>query len=115
MNAAGIPQVSAAATKPAPPATSRWIVLVAISVAMFGNYYVYDSIGPLADNLQRLLGFTDTQIGTLNAIYSFPNIVMVLDRRHHRRSHRHAAGDALVLGHLPARRDPHRRLRRRST
>jgi len=53
-------------------------VLVAISVAMFGNYYVYDSVGPLADNLQRLLGFTDTQLGTLNAIYSFPNIVMVL-------------------------------------
>ena len=25
-----------------------------------------------------MLGFTDTQIGTLNAIYSFPNIVMVL-------------------------------------
>ena len=32
----------------------------------------------VADSLQRLLGFTDTQIGTLNAIYSFPNIVMVL-------------------------------------
>ncbi len=53
-------------------------MLLAISVAMFGNYYAYDSIGPLADQLQRLLGFSDTQIGTLNAIYSFPNIVMVL-------------------------------------
>ncbi|MCB1056115.1 MAG: MFS transporter [Acidobacteria bacterium] len=45
---------------------------------MFGNYYAYDSIGPLADHLQRLLGFTDTQIGLLNAIYSLPNIFMVL-------------------------------------
>jgi MFS family permease len=73
--------VAVAATtsgRPSPPATTRWVVLVAISLAMFGNYYVYDSIGPLADNLQRLLGFTDLQIGTLNAIYSFPNIVMVL-------------------------------------
>jgi MFS family permease len=61
-----------------PPASSRWTVLILVSVAMFGNYYVYDSIGPLADHLQRLLGFTDTQIGTLNAIYSFPNIIMVL-------------------------------------
>ncbi|MDH3523263.1 MAG: MFS transporter [Acidobacteriota bacterium] len=61
-----------------PPASARWTVLVLVSVAMFGNYYVYDSIGPLADHLQRLLGFTDTQIGTLNAIYSFPNILMVL-------------------------------------
>ena len=45
---------------------------------MFGNYYAYDSIGPVADSLQRILHFTDTQIGTLNAIYSFPNILMVL-------------------------------------
>jgi MFS family permease len=45
---------------------------------MFGNYYAYDSIGPVADSLQRLLGYSDTQIGTLNAIYSFPNIIMVL-------------------------------------
>src|SRR4051794_15492775 len=66
------------AVKPAPPALWRWTVLVAISVAMFGNYYAYDSVGPVADALQRILGYTDTQIGTLNAIYSFPNIVMVL-------------------------------------
>jgi MFS family permease len=61
-----------------PPAAWRWAVLIAISVAMYGNYYAYDSIGPVADALQRDLGFSDTQIGTLNAIYSFPNIVMVL-------------------------------------
>jgi MFS family permease len=61
-----------------PPAVWRWSVLVAISVAMFGNYYVYDSIAPVADSLQKLLGYTDTQIGTLNAIYSLPNIIVVL-------------------------------------
>jgi len=66
------------AAKNPTPARWRWAVLVAISVAMFGNYYAYDSIGPVADSLQRLLGFSDTQIGTLNAIYSFPNIIMVL-------------------------------------
>jgi MFS family permease len=60
------------------PPTRRWLVLFLLSVAMFGNYYAYDCIGPLADQLQRLLGYTDTQIGTLNAIYSLPNIVMVL-------------------------------------
>ena len=64
--------------KPAPPAAIRWSVLLLVSVAMFGNYYVYDSIAPLADILKNQLGFTSTQIGTLNAIYSFPNIVMVL-------------------------------------
>ncbi len=61
-----------------PPWPVRWGVLALVSLAMFGNYYAYDAIGPLADLLQRLLGFTDTQIGTLNAIYSFPNIIMVL-------------------------------------
>jgi MFS family permease len=66
------------AHKSPPPAIWRWAVLIAISLAMFGNYYAYDAIGPVADALQRLLGFTDTQIGTLNAIYSFPNIIMVL-------------------------------------
>lgn len=64
--------------KPRPPAAWRWAVLIAVSVAMFGNYYAYDSIGPVADSLQRILHYTDTQIGTLNAIYSFPNIIMVL-------------------------------------
>ena len=53
-------------------------MLIVVSAAMFGNYYAYDSIGPVADALQRTLGFSDTQIGTLNAIYSLPNIVMVL-------------------------------------
>ncbi len=45
---------------------------------MFGNYYVYDSIGPVADLLQRQRGFSDTQIGLLNAIYSLPNVVLIL-------------------------------------
>ena len=67
-----------ATPKNPPPGLWRWTVLILISLAMFGNYYVYDAIAPLADHLQRLLGFSDTQIGTLNAIYSFPNIVMVL-------------------------------------
>lgn len=57
---------------------TRWWILVFTSVVLFGNYYVYDSIAPVADLLQRQLGFSATQIGTLNAIYSAPNIIMVL-------------------------------------
>ncbi len=56
----------------------RWSVLVFVSLAMFGNYYVYDSISPMADLLARQLRFSDADIGTLNAIYSVPNIFMVL-------------------------------------
>lgn len=65
-------------TRPAPPKAFRWAVLVLISLAMFGNYYVYDSISPLADVLKAQLGFTDANIGLLNAIYSIPNVFMVL-------------------------------------
>jgi len=64
--------------RPAPPTSLRWIVLVVISLAMFGNYYAYDAISPVADLLRDQLSFSDRQIGLLNAIYSFPNILMVL-------------------------------------
>lgn len=61
-----------------PPTFIRWSVWVFISLAMFGNYYIYDSISPLADLLKTQLNFSDANIGLLNAIYSFPNIIMVL-------------------------------------
>jgi MFS family permease len=64
--------------KPQPSALLRWIILLLISLAMFGNYYIYDSVSPLADVLKNQLGFSDSNIGLLNAIYSFPNIIMVL-------------------------------------
>jgi MFS family permease len=56
----------------------RWAMLVLVSLAMFGNYYVYDCIAPIADLLTKQLGFSDSNIGLLQAIYSFPNLIMVL-------------------------------------
>ncbi|MBA4311531.1 MAG: MFS transporter [Chlorobiaceae bacterium] len=64
--------------RPLPSALYRWMVLLFISLAMFGNYYIYDSISPLADLLKSQLCFTDSEIGLLNGIYSLPNIIMVL-------------------------------------
>src|SRR5574338_19305 len=64
--------------KPQPSTLLRWTALLLISLAMMGNYYIYDSISPLADLLKTQLGFSDSNIGLLNAIYSFPNIIMVL-------------------------------------
>jgi len=55
-----------------------WWILALTSLLMFGNYYVYDSIGPVAAQLESELGFSDSQIGSLNAIYSLPNIFLVL-------------------------------------
>ena len=65
-------------SKPQPSTLLRWTALLLVSLGMFGNYYIYDSISPLADLLKTQLGFSDSNIGLLNAIYSFPNIIMVL-------------------------------------
>jgi len=65
-------------TLPPPSPRYRWAVLIFVSLAMFGNYYVYDCIEPIADLLSKQLQFSDSNIGLLQAIYSFPNIFMVL-------------------------------------
>lgn len=70
--------IATPSAKALPPTWLRWLVLVLISFAMFGNYYVYDAVSPLADVLVKQLGFTDANIGLLQAIYSTPNIFMVL-------------------------------------
>ena len=51
---------------------------VGMAFVMLGNYYGYDSVAPVAEQLSRELHFSDTQIGTLNAIYSLPNIFLVV-------------------------------------
>lgn len=66
------------ATRPEPTRLYRWLVLIFVSLTMLGNYYVYDCIAPLADVLAKQLGFSDSNIGLLQAIYSIPNVVMVL-------------------------------------
>lgn len=67
-----------APTRPEPGKPFRWLVLLFASLTMFGNYYVYDCIAPIADLLTRQLGFSDSNIGLLQAIYSMPNVIMVL-------------------------------------
>ncbi|HSR54263.1 MAG TPA: MFS transporter [Acidobacteriota bacterium] len=61
-----------------PPFLLRWAVLLAISIAMFGNYYIYDSIAPVAPLLTEQLGFSNQMIGSLNAIYSLSSILLLL-------------------------------------
>jgi MFS family permease len=64
--------------RPEPSRFYRWLVLIFVSLAMFGSYYAYDALSPLADVLKQQLHFTDLDIGFLQAIYSFPNIFTVL-------------------------------------
>jgi MFS family permease len=56
----------------------RWWVLALISVVIAGNYYAFDSIAPVADLLRTQRGFSQSQIGMLNAIYALPNIPLSL-------------------------------------
>jgi MFS family permease len=70
--------LSAASRLPEPPAAYRWTVLLFLSLAMAGNYYIYDSIAPVADLLTSQLGYTDTQIGWLYSIYSVSAITTLL-------------------------------------
>src|SRR5258707_12031500 len=65
-------------TRPEPSRLYRWMVLIVVALAMFGNYYVYDCIAPIADLLAKQLGYSDSNIGLLQAIYSIPNVFMVL-------------------------------------
>ena len=63
---------------PRPSRLYRWTVLVFISLAMFGNYYVYDSIGPVIDLLREQLDFTYRQIGFMSTAYNVAAIVVLL-------------------------------------
>src|SRR5690242_6373715 len=62
---------AAIATRPEPSRLYRWIVLFFISLTMFGNYYLYDSIAPVADLLKSQRGFTDQMIGRTYSMYSY--------------------------------------------
>jgi len=70
--------MSGAVSKPKPSVFYRWMVLIFISLAMFGNYYIYDSIAPIADMLKSELGFSDMNIGSLNSIYSFAAVFILI-------------------------------------
>ena len=67
-----------AETRPEPTKFYRWLVLIFLSLAMFGNYYFYDALEPLAKLLQDQLHFSAQNIGLLQAAYSFPNIFTVV-------------------------------------
>ncbi|MDR3764585.1 MAG: MFS transporter [Acidobacteriota bacterium] len=60
-----------------PSKSYRWLVLFWLSLTMFGNYYFYDALEPLADLLQKQLHYTDQNIGLLNSFYSIAPIMTV--------------------------------------
>lgn len=65
-------------TRPQPPVSYRWAVLIIVSIAMGGNYYIYDSINALERIFIDRLGFSATQFGWLNASYSVAAVLTLL-------------------------------------
>ncbi len=65
-------------SKSSPPGIFRWAILIFVSIAMFGNYYVYDSVAPIFDLLSSQLNYTDQQLGLLYSIYSIAAIIVLL-------------------------------------
>src|ERR1700704_7174754 len=64
--------------RPEPSRLYRWAVLLFVSLAMGGNYYIYDSINPLERIFIDKLGFSATAFGWLNASYSLAAVLTLL-------------------------------------
>src|SRR6516164_8991888 len=63
---------------PQPSQLYRWLVLIFVSLAMFGNYYIYDSINPLERIFLEQLGYSASMFGWLNASYSVAAVATLL-------------------------------------
>ena len=64
--------------RPQPSPLYRWTVLLFISIAMGGNYYMYDSINPLEQIFKDQLGFTSSSFAWLNKSYSLAALATLL-------------------------------------
>jgi MFS family permease len=60
------------------PGWLPWLALALAALANAGNYYAYDSIAPVAGMLIKHAGFSQSDIGFLNAVASIPNIPLSL-------------------------------------
>ncbi len=69
---------TATAPLPRPSASQRWLVLVLVSLAMFGNYYVYDALNPVIDLMRTQEGFSYRQIGMLSTAYNVAALLVLL-------------------------------------
>ena len=56
----------------------KWLMLALAALTIMGSYYTYDSIAPVAGLLRDQRGFSQSQIGLLNAVFNLPNIALAL-------------------------------------
>jgi MFS family permease len=64
--------------RPPPPAGYRWLVLAACSLAMFGCYYTFDALYPVAPLLEKTFGVTGEQLGLLDTSYNVAALLTLI-------------------------------------
>ena len=67
-----------AATLQRPTAPQRWLALLLVSLAMFGNYYAYDALNPVVDLLRSQAGLSYGQVGALSTAYNVAALLVLL-------------------------------------
>jgi len=58
--------------------STRWIVLILVSIVIAANYYVYDAMSSIKSVMQTELGFSNVDYGLIVAFYSFPNTFLLM-------------------------------------
>ena len=56
----------------------RWLILLIISMLMFGSYYVYDAMSPINDYIQTEMKIDNQKFGLLATFYSLPNLLFLV-------------------------------------
>ena len=69
---------ASAGVRPPPPAGYRWLVLGACSLAMFGCYYTFDALYPVAPLLEKTFGVTGEQLGLLDTSYNVAALLTLI-------------------------------------
>lgn len=60
------------------PGWLRWIALLVASLAMFGNYYLYDSVAYVATDFMDLLGFSNADYSKFYSMYSIAAVIVLV-------------------------------------
>lgn len=56
----------------------RWLILLVVSLVMFGSYYIYDALSPINDYIQQDMGLDNARFGLLFSFYALPNLLFLL-------------------------------------
>ncbi len=56
----------------------RWLILLVVSLVMFGSYYIYDVLSPINEFIQQDMNIDNARFGLLFSSYYIVNLLFVL-------------------------------------